>query len=57
MQGLISRFSTTLELVRALKRSGRWWLIPMVFVFAATSVLLVVVQVIEYLAPFVYSIF
>jgi hypothetical protein len=46
-----------LELCRALAVSGRWWLIPMVVVLAASAVLLAAVAAIEYVAPFVYTIF
>ena len=44
-------------LVRELRDSGRWWLIPMALVLVASSVLLVVVTAVEYVAPFVYTIF
>jgi hypothetical protein len=37
--------------------TGRWWLLPMVGVLLLGSVLMGVVQVIEYAAPFVYTIF
>ena len=37
--------------------TGRWWLLPMVGVLFLGSVLMGVVQVLEYAAPFVYTIF
>ncbi len=37
--------------------SGRWFLVPMVVVLALAGVLLLVVQVLEYVAPFVYTVF
>ena len=37
--------------------TGRWWLLPMVGVLLLGSVVMGVVQVIEYAAPFVYTIF
>ncbi|MBL8955650.1 MAG: hypothetical protein JNK82_33050 [Myxococcaceae bacterium] len=46
-----------IELCRALVKSGRWWLIPMVVVLAASALLLAVVAAVEYVAPFVYTIF
>ncbi len=46
-----------IELCRALVKSGRWWLIPMVAVLAASALLLAVVAAVEYVAPFVYTIF
>lgn len=55
--GLEARTQTIRELVELLVASGRWWLVPMVAVLLATSVLLLVLQAAEYVAPFVYSIF
>ena len=51
------KLSTVSELAQLLLLNGRWWLLPMVAVLLATTVLLVVVQAIEYVAPFVYTIF
>jgi hypothetical protein len=51
------RVATLLELARCLVGGGRWWLLPFVVVMGLTSVLMVVVQVIEYFAPFVYTLF
>ena len=57
MRWLHDRIATTQDLTRLFAQSGRWWLIPLVGVFALTALLLVVVQVVEYVAPFVYTIF
>lgn len=57
MRWLVDRASTIRDLTHLFAQSGRWWLIPLVFVFAFTALLLVAVQVIEYVAPFVYTIF
>jgi hypothetical protein len=43
------------ELATLLWQGGRWWLLPMSVVLAA--VLLVLVQAVEYVAPFVYTVF
>ena len=51
------RIATALELISLLTANGRWWLLPFLFVLFATSVLLVVVQVLEYAAPFLYTVF
>lgn len=48
---------TFIELYRALVESGRWWMVPMVIVLGFTALLLVVVSAVEYVAPFVYTIF
>jgi hypothetical protein len=49
--------NTMTELVRMLVDNGRWWMVPMVLVLGLTSLLLVAVAVVEYVAPFVYTIF
>ena len=53
----VARTSVFLELCRALLASGRWWLIPMVAVLAVAALLLAAVAAVEYVAPFVYTIF
>jgi len=45
------------ELAALLWQSGRWWLLPMSVVLVGAAVLLVVVQAVEYVAPFVYTVF
>lgn len=45
------------ELAVGLTRSGRLWLVPLVGVMALCALLLAVVTVLEYAAPFVYTIF
>jgi uncharacterized protein DUF5989 len=55
---LISPVRTLHEFNQLAKRSGRgWWLIPMMATLVVLGVLLVFIQVIEYVAPFVYTIF
>src|SRR5262249_33730327 len=49
--------STVLELASLVRRTGRFWLIPMLAVLGLATVLLLVVQAIEYVAPFVYTVF
>ena len=53
----VSRSSIFLELCRALIASGRWWMVPMVVALALSALLLAAVAAIEYVAPFVYTIF
>lgn len=48
---------TVRELYATFVRAGRWWMVPMIFVLGLTALLLVVVSAIEYVAPFVYTIF
>ena len=55
--GLATRAGTVGELVALLRATGRWWLLPMVGVFLAAGAVMGVVTLIEYAAPFVYTIF
>lgn len=48
---------TLAELAVLLWQSGRWWLLPMTIVLGASALILLVVQAVEYVAPFVYTIF
>ena len=48
---------TLRELYEALVARGRWWLVPMIAVLGVSALLLVAVAAIEYVAPFVYTIF
>ncbi len=45
------------ELYRTLVDGGRWWMFPMIAILGATSLLLIAIAAIEYVAPFVYTIF
>ena len=61
MSRSMTRFRNKARTLRALSTffvtTGRWWLLPMVGVLLLGGVLVGVVQVIEYAAPFVYTIF
>jgi Family of unknown function (DUF5989) len=55
---LTSPFKTLEEFAQLTRRSGRAvWLMSMMVVLGLLAVLLVIIQVIEYVAPFVYTIF
>ncbi len=45
------------ELFRTVVAGGRWFLVPMLLVLALAAALLAVVSVLEYVAPFVYTVF
>mgnify|MGYP001205287318 CR=1 FL=1 len=49
--------ATLRDLFAMLAATGRWWLVPMVVVLLGAAALLVVVQAVEYVAPFVYTVF
>ncbi len=48
---------TVTELYRTLVDNGRWWMFPMIGVLGLTSLLLIGIAAVEYVAPFVYTIF
>lgn len=48
---------TLRELFAMLRATGRWWLTPIVVVLLGAAALLVLVQAVEYVAPFVYTVF
>jgi hypothetical protein len=50
-------FGTVGELYRTLVDNGRWWMFPMIGILGFTSLLLIAIAAIEYVAPFVYTIF
>ncbi len=52
-----TRLTTLRELALLCAESRRLFLVPLVAVMGLTGALLAVVQVIEYVAPFVYSLF
>ena len=55
---LTSPLNTLREFAQLTRRSGRaLWLLSMMVVLSLLAILLVVIQVIEYVAPFVYTIF
>ena len=53
----MGRLAAIVELARLLARGRRLWLLPLVGVLLVTAVLLAIVQVVEYVAPFVYTVF
>jgi hypothetical protein len=52
-----SSLGTLVELGRVVTRGGRLWLLPMLVVLAGTAVLFTVLTLLEYVAPFVYTVF
>jgi hypothetical protein len=50
-------FGTIGELYRTLVDNGRWWMFPMIAILGFTSLLLIAIAAVEYVAPFVYTIF
>jgi hypothetical protein len=52
-----ARLSTLRDLSRHFSGTGRWWLMPMVSILLIAALLLIVIGIIEYAAPFVYTLF
>jgi len=57
LAGARSRGATFLELVRALWRGPFWWLVPVVCFLLPIALVLIVVQAVPLVAPFVYALF
>ena len=53
----IGKTAVLWELSSMLKKHNRLWLVPFVGILALTAVMLTAVAVIEYVAPFVYTVF
>ena len=56
-RGLRARMSTLVDLTRHFSGTKRFFLLPMIVIFLLAAVALVVIQIVEYAAPFVYTIF
>ena len=56
-QRRVASLGTLVELGRVVVRGGRLWLLPMLLVLAGTAVLFTVLTLLEYVAPFVYTVF
>ena len=44
------------DLFRMVKRSGRWWLVPLLLVLTLLGLALMGLQAIEYISPFIYAV-
>ena len=52
-----SRLRTVRQLFGVFRGTGRWWLTPLIVVLLLVAVALIVVQIAQYAAPFVYTLF
>jgi hypothetical protein len=57
LERTLMRFGTIGELMAMLVRGGRWWMVPMVSVFVLVGLVLVFLQSVQYVAPFIYMVF
>lgn len=52
-----SRLRALAQLMGHFAGTGRWWLIPLVVVLLLSAVILIGIKVVQYAAPFVYTLF
>ena len=57
LEATLTRFGTIGELILMLVRGGRWWMVPMVVVLTLVGLALVLLQSMQYVAPFIYMVF
>lgn len=51
------RLGTAGQLLGMLSRGGRWWMIPMTALLLLLGIVLVAIQSVQYVAPFIYLVF
>lgn len=56
-EAFLLRLGTVGELLLLLLRGGRWWMIPLVAVLLLLGGVLLFLQGIHYVAPFIYMVF
>jgi hypothetical protein len=56
-EALTLRLSVLGDLTRMLRRSGRWWLLPMMVGLVLLGLALTGLQAVHYLSPFIYAVF
>ena len=56
-ESMLLRLGTAGELLAMMLRGGRWWMLPATLVLLAFAAVLLVLQSIQYVAPFVYMVF
>jgi hypothetical protein len=57
LQRLAIGIGTTIELLRSMARGRYWWLVPIVLFLLPIAAVLVLLQTVPLVAPFVYTIF
>ncbi|MEC8191288.1 MAG: DUF5989 family protein [Myxococcota bacterium] len=51
------RMGTIGQVYKMLKRSKRWWMLPMVTILVLLGLALSGLQAVQYVAPFIYAVF
>jgi hypothetical protein len=57
LENALLRMGTAGELLALFIRGGRWWMLPLVVLLLVVSVGLLVLQSVQYVAPFIYIVF
>ncbi len=52
LQGL----GTVGELLALVVRGGRWWMLPLILVLVSLAGIMLVLQAVQYVAPFIYMV-
>lgn len=55
--GVKTRIATAIELVSSLSRGPFWWLVPVFCFLVPVALVLIVLQAVPLVAPFVYLLF
>ena len=51
------RMGTVRQIFTMLKRTRRWWMIPMLVIMVLLGLALSGLQAVQYVAPFIYAVF
>ena len=51
------RMGTVRQVYKMLKRSKRWWMLPMMTIMVLLGLALSGLQAVQYVAPFIYAVF
>jgi hypothetical protein len=57
MESFLMRMGTAGELLSMFVRGGRWWMLPLLLIFLLLGLILVLLQSVQYVAPFIYMVF
>jgi hypothetical protein len=55
--GVRTRVGTAAELVRSMWSGPFWWLVPVVLVLLPAAAVIIYLQLVPWVAPFVYTVF
>lgn len=56
LETMLQRFGTVGELLSLVVRGGRWWMLPLILVLVSVAGLMLALQAVQYVAPFIYMV-